>query len=145
LQTPIKGRIDVIKEFETHIEVLDFKTGNPSNASKYLKSNLGEPPYGGSYWRQMIFYSILIAATKNAKLPMTKGSFEFIQPEKEGKYKSHVIMPTSEEQVFVSELIKETYTKIMNHEFNKGCGAEDCTWCNFVKNNNIATPLSTNN
>ena len=33
--------------------------------------------------------------------------------------------------------IRDSYDKIMKHQFNTGCGKPDCYWCNFVKENHL--------
>ena len=47
------------------------------------------------------------------------------------------ILITKEDIAIVKTQIKDTYTKIMNHEFTQGCGEEDCVWCSFVKSNSL--------
>jgi DNA helicase-2/ATP-dependent DNA helicase PcrA len=33
------------------------------------------------------------------------------------------------------------WEKIQQKDFYTGCGKEDCHWCNFVKNNELAVAL----
>lgn len=40
--------------------------------------------------------------------------------------------------------IKEVYHKIMNKEFTKGCGKEDCLWCNFTRDYYAINPSALN-
>ena len=47
-----------------------------------------------------------------------------------------VISPADIETV--TNQITTTWQKIQNREFYKGCGEEDCKWCNFVKTNNLS-------
>ena len=41
----------------------------------------------------------------------------------------------------VKQQITEVWNKIQARDFYTGCGKEDCHWCNFVKNNNLAVAL----
>jgi len=40
----------------------------------------------------------------------------------------------------VRQQIKDTYSRIMNHEFDRGCGEEDCHWCNFARRYELIRP-----
>ena len=37
----------------------------------------------------------------------------------------------------VKNQITTAWQKIQNKEFYTGCGKDDCTWCNFVKDNKL--------
>ena len=41
----------------------------------------------------------------------------------------------------VQQQIKMVWDKIQQKDFYTGCGKEDCHWCNFVKNNELAVAL----
>ena len=41
----------------------------------------------------------------------------------------------------VKQQITMVWNKIQNREFYTGCGKEECHWCNFVKENNLAIAL----
>jgi DNA helicase-2/ATP-dependent DNA helicase PcrA len=60
--------------------------------------------------------------------------FDFVEPVKEVYTKSK-IMILPQDVAFVTKQIETVYGKIMNQEFNTGCGKKDCSWCNFVKHN----------
>ena len=47
------------------------------------------------------------------------------------------ILISREDISIVKKQVKDTYAKIMKHEFTLGCGEEDCKWCNFVKENTL--------
>jgi DNA helicase-2/ATP-dependent DNA helicase PcrA len=36
--------------------------------------------------------------------------------------------------------LKDAYSRIMNHEYNTGCGKEKCHWCNFAKRYELIVP-----
>ena len=68
---------------------------------------------------------------------MISGEIDFLEKES-SKTKDFVkakILISKEDISIVKAQVKETYTKIMNHEFAQGCGEEDCAWCNFEKGN----------
>jgi DNA helicase-2/ATP-dependent DNA helicase PcrA len=41
----------------------------------------------------------------------------------------------------VNQQIQQVWNKIQDKDFYTGCGKEDCHWCNFVKNNELAVAL----
>jgi DNA helicase-2/ATP-dependent DNA helicase PcrA len=57
-----------------------------------------------------------------------------VEPVKEVYTKSK-IMILPQDVAIVTKQIETVYGKIMNQEFNTGCGKKDCNWCNFVKHN----------
>lgn len=139
-KVPIKGKIDKIVLLDNNeCSVIDYKTGNPDN--KKSKENLASPNEskdgkGGDYWRQMVFYKLLIEGQPFNKLRVVEGLFEYIEKSKSSTYSHKVILFPEDEQK-VKEQIVDTYNRITRFEFSEGCNDKDCTWCNFVKENNI--------
>lgn len=134
---PLKGKIDKM-EFDGHyVNVVDYKTGNPDNASKKMKNPTLDPPNGGDYWRQAVFYKILIDNNEQGKYQVRSTEFDFIEPNTKKEIKSQKVDITKEDTDLVREQIKSVWEKIQAREFYKGCGEEDCHWCNFVKTNKL--------
>jgi DNA helicase-2/ATP-dependent DNA helicase PcrA len=134
---PLKGKIDKM-EFDGHfVNVVDYKTGNPDNASKKLKNPVLDPPHGGDYWRQAVFYKILIDNSEQGKYQVRSTEFDFIEPNAKKEIKSQKVEITKEDTDIVRAQITEVWEKIQQREFYKGCGKEDCHWCNFVKTNKL--------
>lgn len=133
---PIKGNVDKIEVDGKSVNVIDYKTGKyTSNKSKLLPPTDKEPK-GGDYWRQIIFYKILIENDRKTQFTVTSGELDFVEPDASTKKPTkHKIFISPEDEDFVSNQLIESYGKIMNHEFSKGCGEEDCTWCTFVRYN----------
>ncbi|MEY3376022.1 MAG: hypothetical protein RL463_327 [Bacteroidota bacterium] len=134
---PLKGKIDKM-EFDGHfVNVVDYKTGNPDNATKKLKNPTIDPPNGGDYWRQAVFYKILIDNNEQGKYQVRSTEFDFIEPNAKKEIKSQKVEITKEDTDLVREQIVSVWEKIQQREFYKGCGKEDCHWCNFVKTNKL--------
>lgn len=133
---PIKGNVDKIEVDGKSVNVIDYKTGKyTSNKSKLLPPTDKEPR-GGDYWRQIIFYKILIENDRKTQLTVTTGELDFVEPDATTKKPTkHKIFISPEDEEFVSNQLIESYGKIMKHEFSQGCGEEDCTWCTFVRYN----------
>jgi len=122
--------------------VIDYKTGKPAKAKKMISPPKKEDDPGGDYWRQIIFYKILLDNDPKNKWIAQTGSVFLIEPDTDGSFYKHKIVFNPEEIRFVENQLSEVHQKIKNHEFNKGCGEPTCTWCNFVRNRNTLLQFS---
>ncbi|RYG00959.1 MAG: ATP-dependent helicase, partial [Chitinophagaceae bacterium] len=57
---PLKGKLDKLEFDGKSVNVVDYKTGDVANASKKLLGPSEKDPNGGDYWRQAVFYKILV-------------------------------------------------------------------------------------
>ncbi len=145
---PLKGKIDKIELLENNqCNVIDYKTGK---TDKEAKTKLNPPnrelgSLGGDYWRQMMFYKLLIEKENYSKLKVSKGVFEYLEAYKDQKEMKEEINMSDAGLSLLEEQIQTYYAKIKNREFQKGCGDARCRWCNFVKANkiNIPAPIQT--
>ncbi|MEM9545657.1 MAG: ATP-dependent DNA helicase [Bacteroidota bacterium] len=129
---PISGKLDRVSIFDDHLEVIDYKTGKYDSAK--LKGPVGEDDLGGDYWRQIVFYKLLLSGDERLRLPMRTGVMDFVEM-KDGKFNKRKFEVEPFEMEIVGDQLTDTYTKIKNHEFTEGCGDEHCKWCNFVNEN----------
>lgn len=133
---PINGKLDKIEFNLNEANVVDYKTGKPENGLQKLNPPSEKEPHGGEYWRQIVFYKILLDNFKRKNWKMISGEIDFIEKhEKEKDFVKKKIIVSKEDISFVKNQIKEVHAKIMNHEFTQGCGEEDCVWCRFVATN----------
>ncbi len=137
---PLNGKLDKLEFDGKKVNVVDYKTGKYENAKKKLRSPDKTTPLGGDYWRQAVFYKILLDNLKTNDWQALSSEFDFIEPVKD-QYIAEKLLITPEEIAIVTDQITDTWKKIQNHEFSKGCGKEDCHWCNFVKDNNLHVAL----
>ena len=139
---PLKGLLDKVKLYKDFVEVTDYKTGSFNNTKtrSKLKAPTDNNPLGGDYWRQIVFYKILLDADKKRNWIMRRGEISFIEPDKiSTEYKSLEFEVTGEDILLVGEQIKTSWSKIQNHDFAIGCGEEDCKWCEFVRDELVYT------
>jgi DNA helicase-2/ATP-dependent DNA helicase PcrA len=137
---PLKGKLDKLEFNNKEVNVVDYKTGDADKAREKLSPPSDKFPEGGDYWRQAVFYKILVD-NYGKKWRVVSSEFDFIEPDKKKEYRK-VKIPVSHEDIeFVSEQITSTWQKIQNREFYTGCGKPDCHWCNFVKTNKLAVAL----
>jgi len=139
---PIKGVLDLIEMNGKEAHAVDYKTGNgfktETNKKLFPPKETDENPIGGDYWRQIVFYKLLLDSDKKRKLEMQAGTIAFVEPNKDnGKFKRFKIVVTPEAMDLVGSQITETWKNIKAHKFNQLCEDEKCYWCNFVRNDYV--------
>lgn len=137
---PINGKLDKLEFTGKQVNVVDYKTGKYENAKKKLVPPNEKEPNGGDYWRQAVFYKILLDNDKTNDWQAVSTEFDFIEPVND-EYKTEIIQVNPADITTVTHQITDTWQKIQNKEFKTGCGKPDCEWCNFVKSNHLAIEL----
>lgn len=135
---PVKGVFDKVEFYGKDVNVVDYKTGSVKQAKSKLEPPSDKNPLGGDYWRQIIFYKILMDNDRIHQWNMVSGEIDFVEMDDNEDFRKEKIQVTPEAIDIVKEQLKTAYTKIKNLEFTDGCGKSDCYWCNFVKDNKIA-------
>jgi ATP-dependent DNA helicase UvrD/PcrA len=137
----LKGKMDKLEFDGKSVNVVDYKTGNPDNSKDKMLPPSDKDPLGGDYWRQAVFYKILVDNYGQKDWKVVSSEFDFIEPDKKKEYRKKKIYITQQDIDIVCDQIQDAWKKIQAHEFYHGCGDEDCHWCNFVKTNNLAIAL----
>ena len=145
---PISGKLDLVVHMAKELQVKDYKTGDPGNAKRNKKLNppKTEDDLGGDYWRQIMYYRILLESDPRYTKPMSSGYMDFVQPDrKSNQLMISKFVPSTKEIEHVSDQIVEVYNNIRAHKFKPGCQEEDCTWCRLINNNmRVKEPLALN-
>ena len=148
----ITGKIDKVEFSGRQVNIVDYKTGSHDKSKK--KSNFNRPgekvyagakkhiaEYGGDYWRQAVFYKILVDADPNNSWDVVSTEFDFVEPDKKRNnelFKEKIVI-TPEDVALVKEQMKQVNRAVKQLEFDRGCEEDDCVWCNFVKDNYALT------
>ncbi|WPU99679.1 ATP-dependent DNA helicase [Mucilaginibacter sp. cycad4] len=132
---PIKGNLDKIEFDGKQATVVDYKTGKVKNAKEKLMRPTNDLPNGGDYWRQAVFYKILVDHDRSNDWEVVSTVFDFVEPVADNEYYREKFVITPDDMETVTGQITETYAKIMAHDFSTGCGKKECNWCHFVKSN----------
>ena len=138
---PIRGKLDKLEFDGKSVNVVDYKTGDPEKGMAKMKGPSEKEPNGCDYWRQAVFYKILVDNYETKGWKVVSSEFDFIEPDKKKRYRKEKVVIQSQDITTVTEQIKMVWEKIQDHDFYTGCGKEDCHWCNFVKTNNLAVAL----
>jgi len=138
---PLKGKLDKLEFDGKSVNVVDYKSGDPEKGIPQTKGPSDKGPNGCDYWRQAVFYKILVDNYEQKDWKVISTEFDFIEPDKKKNYRKEKLLITPADITTVTQQITSTWEKIQNREFYIGCGKEDCHWCNFVKTNNLAVAL----
>ena len=138
---PLKGKLDKLEFNGKEINVVDYKTGNIEYALAKMKGPDEKQPLGGDYWRQAVFYKILVDNYEQKDWKVISTEFDFVEPDKKNEYQKKKIIITPSDIETVKQQLTEVWEKIRARDFYTGCGENDCTWCNFVKDNGLAIAL----
>ncbi|MFZ2785342.1 MAG: ATP-dependent DNA helicase [Sediminibacterium sp.] len=138
---PLKGKLDKLEFNGSAVNVVDYKTGDVEKAKDKLRPPNDKNPDGGDYWRQAVFYKILVDNYEQKKWQVVSSEFDFIEPDKKKEYRKEKLVITPEDITTVTQQIVRVWEKIQNRDFYTGCGKPECHWCGFVKTNNLAISL----
>lgn len=140
---PLKGKIDKMEFDGKEVNVVDYKTGNVSSpyTTEKLKAPYEKLPLGGDYWRQAVFYKILVDNMEGKDWKVISAEFDFVEPDKNKGYQKKKLFITPADIETVKQQLTMVWNKIQEHDFYTGCGKEECHWCNFVKDNGMAVTL----
>lgn len=138
---PLKGKLDKLEFDGKDVNVVDYKTGDIDKAKDKLKPPHDAEPNGGDYWRQAVFYKILVDHYEQKNWKVVSTEFDFIEPDKKKEYRKEKIVISPQDITTVTEQIQTVWQKIQDRDFYTGCGKPDCHWCNFVKTNEMTIAL----
>ncbi len=138
---PLKGKLDKLEFNGRQVNVVDYKTGDAEKGIKKLNPPSDKEPLGGDYWRQAVFYKILVDNYPSKNWEAVSAEFDFVEPDKKKGYLKEKRVITPQDIATVTAQIETVWEKIQKKDFYTGCGKEDCRWCQFVKTNELAVAL----
>mgnify|MGYP006267158043 FL=1 len=129
---PLTGTIDKLEFMpRQEVRIVDYKTGS-HNTSK-LKGPTKSNPHGGSFWRQLVFYKLMYDSFDQQGHRCLTGAIAYLDPDPSGQFPEEVFEYEVRDTEALKPILRDTYEKIMNHQFYEGCGEDSCTWCQFVR------------
>lgn len=112
--TGVLDKLEFIDGSDRHVRVVDYKTGKP----KSLKVVKGETKDSdGGYYRQIVFYKLLLELYADGKYEMNEGVLEFVEPDEKGKFTKHAFSPTDAEVEDLKKEILRVSDEILNLKF----------------------------
>ena len=79
---PLKGKLDKLEFNGKEINVVDYKSGDIDKAIPKMKGPSEKDPNGGDYWRQAVFYKLLIDNYEQKDWKVISTEFDFVEPDK---------------------------------------------------------------
>jgi DNA helicase II / ATP-dependent DNA helicase PcrA len=138
---PLKGKLDKLEFDGKTVNVVDYKTGDPDKGRAKLQPPNEKDPNGGDYWRQAVFYKLLVDNYGPKDWKVLSTEFDFIEPDRKKNYRREKVIISPADITTVTQQITSTWEKIQNRNFYIGCGKDDCHWCKFVKTNDLTVAL----
>lgn len=121
----LNGKIDKIECEEGVIRLIDYKTGKAKNAVDKLVPPGEKEPLGGDYWRQAVFYYVLLTNAGidiSDKEILVKYVFVEDSTNEDGFSETNDIRITQKEVDIVLSQIKDAVMRLKQGDFNCGCG-----------------------
>jgi DNA helicase-2/ATP-dependent DNA helicase PcrA len=127
-ETTLSGALDkVIFLSEGGTRVIDYKTRAPLSRNVILGATKTSD---GAYYRQLVFYTLLLSLYKKGSLKPKEVEIDFIEPNPAGKYKNELFVVSDQEVEDLGEIIKKVSGEIKNFSFwQKRCNKKDCEFC----------------
>ena len=124
----INGKIDMIElKKNNEVVVYDFKTGKAKSRNELLGKTKKE---NKDYYRQIVFYKLLLSLYKKGQYKMNEGVIEFVESAVEGDIRSESF---SIEEIEVKELIQSIHDmkdSVLNLSFwDHICKDKECDYC----------------
>ena len=120
-------KIEVLDSVTRTVNVVDYKTGNPTYADSKLKP-------GADYHRQIAFYQLLTDLAFEQGVStyrMQSGEIDFVQQDKAGEFKKAKIYITKEDLANLDLEIESFKIKLANRDFNMTEDVKLCSECQF--------------
>lgn len=109
------------------VNVVDYKTGKPKTRNELEGKTKNSD---GDYWRQLVFYKVLLNRFDNGKYTMVSGEIDFIEPDEKGRYKKELFEVGGEQAKELEQKIAETAKEILLFSFwDRRCDDKDCDFC----------------
>ena len=126
----LTGVLDKVEFIDGNVvNVVDYKTGKPKTRNELEGKTKNAD---GNYFRQLIFYKILLDRFENGKLEMQSGIIDFIEPDEKEKFHKEIFEISKEDTEMLVEKIKQVAGEILNLSFwNTKCDKKDCEFCSL--------------
>lgn len=123
-------RLDFSKEGKL-LRVTDYKTGKP----KTRRVILGETATSnGDYWRQLVFYALLLDGQENTAWHCREMAISFVEPDKHGQVREELFTISDKEIADLKEKIRQVAKEIANGTFlREPCDPKQSDYCHLLQ------------
>ncbi|MBI4119840.1 MAG: ATP-dependent helicase [Parcubacteria group bacterium] len=129
----LTGKLDKLEiqdlRSRVQVTVVDYKTRLPQSRNWILGKTKNS---NGDYFRQLVFYKLLLDLLPRQKFQMTAGVIDFIESDPKDRFKKESFEITNADLSDIKDLIAKTANEILNLKFwNVFCAKKDCEYCNL--------------
>lgn len=124
----LTGALDKMEILDKRrVKVVDYKTAKPKSRNEIL----GQTKQGdGDYYRQLVFYKLLLSLYKDGAYEMVSGEIDFIEPDSRGKFHKEVFEISDKEVADLRKEVERVFQEIWELKFwDTGCKEKDCRYC----------------
>lgn len=127
----LHGKLDAVLEGEGKVSVFDYKTRGAMSAAAIRGETKGST---GDYFRQLIFYKLLLEGKPQYKGKAIEPALVFVKPDDKGRCPT-ITMPVSDADL---ERVKGEVAKLVESIWSgdlikEACEDEKCEWCRWKK------------
>lgn len=126
----INGKIDMIELKNNHeVIVYDFKTGKTKSRNALLGGTKAE---NKDYYRQLVFYKLLLSLYKKGQYKMAEGVIEFVESALEGEVRQESFSIDDSEVKALIQDIHAMRDSVLSLSFwDTTCDDKDCEYCHL--------------
>ncbi len=133
VKIPIHGKLDAIVDNGNEVYVFDYKTRKAMSEAA-IKGETKDSD--GGYFRQLVFYHLLLSSEPRFKNKRIVTSLVFVSPDDKGRCPIVTLPVTSDDIKKVNEEIGTLIESVWSSEIAKGsCNDSKCEWCGLRKIN----------
>jgi len=128
----LRGKLDKVEFIsDTRVNVVDYKTRQPQTRNAITGETKSS---SGDYFRQLVFYKLLLDGHENGKYLMESGEIDFIEPNEKGVYRKEKFFIEPKDTKNLTKIIQDVSKEILSFSFTeKTCGNTDCEFCDLRK------------
>lgn len=133
----IGGKADKLIIEDGNVTVVDYKTGKPENAESAFKppttDMLAKGKLPPKYWFQLGMYMLIVNHYPDRKWNGIAAMIDSVEQNDKKEFPTFTQYYNQEDLALLKEYLVQGHHKLRSLEFLKGCGSEDCEWCQFAK------------
>jgi len=131
IHIPLHGKLDTIVDNEKEVCVFDYKTRQAMSEAAIRGETKNTD---GNYFRQLVFYKILLSQSSKWREKKVTPSLVFISPDSKGRCPTITLPVTESDIKKTKEMIQSLIDSVWSGKIGtEKCTAKDCEWCGYRK------------
>jgi DNA helicase-2/ATP-dependent DNA helicase PcrA len=112
--TGILDKLEFEEFNENEVIVVDYKTGKPKTEGQIRGTTKDST---GDYYRQLVFYKLLLKYFADGRIKMQKGILEFVEQDSKGGYRKYDFEIPDDDVLDLEEEVRKVSDEIINLKF----------------------------